>query len=873
MKPISRWLLSAALAVTLIGPAALAQDPAPDPAPDPAQEAKKQLFADQRAGEALELIRQDKVADVMSGLEILAKTPSKTVTREVLDTVLLRIEQHVAEFAGYALAQNDPEGAIAICTEQLAKIPKKGATRRLRQLCGVLSELPKKSAVPLLVSNRLLRSRNVEVRREALRALGWHRAPEVLQAAISALGAKDPHVRNAACVALGRLGDKKAVMPLLSQLDKKDGGTAGFAAIALGRIEDDRIFPSIASRVGSGNSLDKGKALVAAARAKHVEQLTSMASRGSSEIRIPACAALAKLKIQDLAVQRALLGSMLDGNDRWVQAAAFHALGQCANPELAPYLSKRMGQKARLKRMYVYEIAGDIGAASCLPYIKKTMWGEKDDILRRVAMDAFWRIRDPEAITACEAKIRKSTGRNLGRAAELLGLRRNRNGFELALELIQRHRDGSKEQYAFERTLEMQTGHFFGPDVKIWNEWMKKNDKFFEKEQAVVEREKWREDFLKENKGPRVTPKTEEAVQAALDYLARHQNGSGAFDQQHYLKNCEEDEPCPTGDGARVQMEPIGTTALCTLTYFGAGCSPNEGRYRGVLARAMEYMLSRQQANGDYTPNDLIGGYNRPLALQAYAEAAIASGSDELLPFIQRGVDFLACIQAKKGGWRYRVVDNANDTSVVSWVLFASKAAEKAGVKVRHSIYEGSDMVLWRDQTHPTKVREDFIKDIDPRYEFEVGLNTDYVFHTGYQDSKFTKNQATTALGLMSRILLGYRRSHPFCIGSANMILEKQLPPLPKNLDDWSAFSVDAQYPMYFMYYGTVSTHQMGGRYFRKWNERIKQILPNTQRTKGCRRGSWPGWRLDGIFGSLYTTAMGALTLETYYRYAPILQD
>ena len=182
---------------------------------------------------------------------------------------------------------------------------------------------------------------------------------------------------------------------------------------------------------------------------------------------------------------------------------------------------------------------------------------------------------------------------------------------------------------------------------------------------------------------------------------------------------------------------------------------------------------------------------------------------------------------------------------------------------MRQSIFEGADIVLWGDQTHPTEVREDFIKDIDPRYEFEVGRNTDYTFHTGYQDSKFTKNQATTALGLMSRILLGYRRSHPFCIGSANKILQDQLPAMPKREGDWDGFSLDAQYPMYFVYYGTLSMHQMGGRYFREWNKRIKVILPATQRTEGCSRGSWPGWRLDGIFGSLYTTAMGALTLET----------
>ncbi len=66
--------------------------------------------------------------------------------------------------------------------------------------------------------------------------------------------------------------------------------------------------------------------------------------------------------------------------------------------------------------------------------------------------------------------------------------------------------------------------------------------------------------------------------------------------------------------------------------------------------------------------------------------------------------------------------------------------------------------------------------------------------------------------------------------------------------------------------------HQMGGRYFRKWNERIKKVVPGTQQKTGCLRGSWPLWNHD-IFGRTYTAAMGVLTLETYYRYLPVLQD
>jgi hypothetical protein len=67
--------------------------------------------------------------------------------------------------------------------------------------------------------------------------------------------------------------------------------------------------------------------------------------------------------------------------------------------------------------------------------------------------------------------------------------------------------------------------------------------------------------------------------------------------------------------------------------------------------------------------------------------------------------------------------------------------------------------------------------------------------------------------------------------------------------------------------------HQMGGKYFSQWDKALREILPGTQEKAGCERGSWESWGLDRDFGRLYTTAMGALTLETYYRYAPILAD
>jgi HEAT repeat protein len=871
-------VLCLGLALPLGGAPALGEDApkpgagqAPAPAPDPAMEDREAEFA-------LRRIRQAPVSDVMEGLESLSHRKSGKVTKDVVDIMLGRAEFHVAEYGGAALAACDPEGALKVC-EEILKSPKELSPQERRQLAGVLAFLPAPKAPELLAHERLLRSRDDLVRRDAIRGLGLHRSALVVDAAIDALSSKNAGLRNAACVALGRAGDKRAATALIGKLDETDGGTAGFAAIALGRLEDDSIFPVVAQQATTGKA-DKCKALVACARPKHADRLRGMLKAGANETKIAAAAALGKIQDQNLDTQKALLETMLGDGNRWVRTAAFSALGRCATPELTEALLKRMGQKDSEKLMYVLEIAGDVRARACADAVGEIAWSERNDILRRVAMDSFWRIGDPDAITAAEKKMRSAQGNTWVRSMEFLSLRRNRNGFDLALELMKAAPAGSKEQFEAELCLERQTGHFFGPDIDTWNEWISKNPKFFEAEQASVERAKWREEFLKENsdvsKAVGSTTASENSVQLALDYLARHQDPSGAFDQQHFLDMCVK-PGCPVSDGSRVQFDCVGVSGLCTLAFFGAACEPGKGRYGGVLDRAMEYMLSRQLPLGDYVDNDLIGGYNRPIALQAYAEASNVTHDPQYLPFIQRGVDFLACIQAEKGGWRYRVVDNANDTSVTAWVLFGAQHAAHAGAHVRRSILEGCDLVLKGYQTRPgpKDQRENYQRDIDPRYAFEVGIGTTYQYHTGYQNSNYDRKYATTGLGLMSRILIGYRRSHPFCIGSANQILDEksgQVPEIPAG-QKWEAMNFKQEYPMYHMYYGTLAMHQMGGRYFRDWNKVVKDILTNTQEKSGCNAGSWQGWNFDRFFSRLYTTAIGAMTLETYYRYAPILQD
>jgi len=69
--------------------------------------------------------------------------------------------------------------------------------------------------------------------------------------------------------------------------------------------------------------------------------------------------------------------------------------------------------------------------------------------------------------------------------------------------------------------------------------------------------------------------------------------------------------------------------------------------------------------------------------------------------------------------------------------------------------------------------------------------------------------------------------------------------------------------------------YQMGGRYWSRWREKCIRDVIRNQQLGGCRHGSWEmprGQLAAGLTGgTVYTTAMAILTLESFYRYQPYL--
>jgi hypothetical protein len=84
---------------------------------------------------------------------------------------------------------------------------------------------------------------------------------------------------------------------------------------------------------------------------------------------------------------------------------------------------------------------------------------------------------------------------------------------------------------------------------------------------------------------------------------------------------------------------------------------------------------------------------------------------------------------------------------------------------------------------------------------------------------------------------------------------------------------------LYYWYYATLLLHlrQHEGPKAREdwqfWNEALQRTLLASQHRTGPLEGAWASDTVWGGYGGrVYTTALAAMCLETYYRYLPFLE-
>ncbi len=329
------------------------------------------------------------------------------------------------------------------------------------------------------------------------------------------------------------------------------------------------------------------------------------------------------------------------------------------------------------------------------------------------------------------------------------------------------------------------------------------------------------------------SPETEQAVASALKWLAENQSRDGRWNPRKLGGGREGRVLGHDREGAGSDSDS-GITSLAVLAFLANGHTHLEGPYQHVVQNALEYIISQQDSNGD-----LAGGaklfarmYCHSMSLLAISEAHAMTGDRRLAVPVQRGVNFsLKAQNPRDGGWRYQPGDEG-DMSQFGWQVLALHSAEVGGIDVPQSSKD--NMVRFLDACC-----------ISP--------------HKGvaaYRPGQ-GPNTTMTAEALVCRNLLGQRLSR-LTVQEAHQRISRSLP-TPERVN------------MYYWYYGTLAMFVTGGDAWEQWNQRMKHTLLKLQTTSGVDAGSWePNGLWAGYGGRAYSTAMGALTLEVYYRYLPV---
>ena len=327
------------------------------------------------------------------------------------------------------------------------------------------------------------------------------------------------------------------------------------------------------------------------------------------------------------------------------------------------------------------------------------------------------------------------------------------------------------------------------------------------------------------------TKESEAAVAMALKWIANHQNPDGGWSFDHTAGGRRN---CTCGNIGTLKTSFNGATAMALLPFLGAGNTHKKGAYKKQVEAGLYYLTRSMKVNGATGDLTDAGGrmYSHGLCAITLTEAFAMTKDRQLMAPAQMSLNFITYAQDPVGGgWRYKP-RQAGDTSVVGWQLMALKSGHMAYLNVPKNTIAGCYKFLDCVQANS-------------------GATYGYTTPGG--------GHATTAVGLLCRMYLGWKKDEPALVRGVETISK------------WAPSKSD----MYYNYYATQVMRHHGGPLWDKWNKTMRDHLVATQELgKGqCENtGSWNMGAGHGarVGGRLYNTALATMILEVYYRHMPI---
>lgn len=334
---------------------------------------------------------------------------------------------------------------------------------------------------------------------------------------------------------------------------------------------------------------------------------------------------------------------------------------------------------------------------------------------------------------------------------------------------------------------------------------------------------------------------TENAVEAGLRWLVTHQDKDGSWSPDGFHRHC----PGKACRGGGFPEYRVGVTGLALLGLLASGFTGDaEDSASRALSSGLDYLILVQDEAGCFGPRTGNYMYNHAIATLCIAEAAAITGHEELRSAAARGLRFSADTQQPGGGWDYTSARTLrNDLSITGWQVMAMYTARSANIFYRPEM--------------ETKVRR-FIKRACPASGWAV-----------YSDRGVGAGRggvSIAAVGMLCKLYLGWSPRSAEIQRTAKILIRR--PPDDGKRVDWEKTFQSS----YYWYYATLALFHQGGEIWDAWNVFVQRTILPLQRTRDHREGSWdpdPNW-LGAAGGRVATTALNLLTLEVYYRFAPL---
>jgi hypothetical protein len=267
-------------------------------------------------------------------------------------------------------------------------------------------------------------------------------------------------------------------------------------------------------------------------------------------------------------------------------------------------------------------------------------------------------------------------------------------------------------------------------------------------------------------------------------------------------------------------------TSFALLAFMANGHLPNQGLYGPEVAKGVRNLLSCARDDGY-----LVGPYGGNMYCHGMAALALTqvfgmTGDEEVKKVLKRAIDLIVKTQNSEGGWRYEPAPTGADISVTIMQVMALRGAKDSGLHV------------------PDETMKKAVAYINRCHEPRTG---------GYRYQPYSAGAgyARTAAGVCVLQLCGEYEAKQ--IAGAVEYLVRQ--------------GDDYQHYWYGHYYAAHAFHQLGGKKWEEYYERMKRRLLATQKPTG----EWQE-RQEAHVGPNYQTAIAVLILSVPADFLPIYQ-